>query len=518
MVPRLRLLLTATLIALPACGTEDKPSSSTGGSAGSGGNSGSGGASGSAGSGSGGVGGSSGGVGGSSGMTTCPEGPSGPKPSDYLSQFGSGSRLKARFAKAQGAPPVFEGFFDTKLSVACDFRVASDDKLRCLPREAIVNLQLGFADAACTEPVYNAEPACLTKTGYRLKRLECLDKYSVHPLVKHVSGMAEYGGSPQNCKANSKTTIYPNAAIRGAEISPDTFVAGTTKDLPAVCKATLRTVQSQDGAFGPLALLDVKSKAACRPGEGACKPARLAHAEPMFADSACTKPVTYATSLNAPSCAPPDFIRPAGGTPNFYHTVGAPVSKPVYASPCELALNKPWIQSVYELGTTKVPLQEFAQFAASTQGSGRLQAQIYQEDSSPLTTRTRHGVFFDSQLKVSCDPRLFDDKKRRCMPTDALVDRPSFEFNDANCTERLFSCSLGAQCAGAVVSYEATSPGECTTERQLSKTWRLTSKATGNYGKVGANCVSQGAPLSDRWRANAVSTSEFPEVTLETAK
>ena len=197
-------------VAALACGSDDSSASNPGGTGGTA-TGGSAGAAGSSG---------SGGSAGGSGAGACPKGASGTAPSDYLTQYKAGSRLQPRLVTAPGAPQIFDGFFDTKLGVACTFRFASDDKLRCLPLDADVAVLQGFADSACEDALWEADPACKTSTGYSRKRLECRGKFAIHPLVEHVGGVVPYNGSPGNCSATGNTTPYPNLFKRGERGQP----------------------------------------------------------------------------------------------------------------------------------------------------------------------------------------------------------------------------------------------------------------------------------------------------------
>ena len=135
----------------------------------------------------------------------------------------------------------------------------------------------------------------------------------------------------------------------------------------------------EDGSSGPLSIADVGSSVPCDARPGLCKPSRLAFEEELFTDAACTAPASYATSLDAESCTPPDFIRGMSGQPQSYFRVGPLVKTPVFAaaggSTCEPAKDKPWIGSIYELGA-EVPGSEFATLVTSQVGTGRLRAPV----------------------------------------------------------------------------------------------------------------------------------------------
>lgn len=61
--------------------------------------------------------------------------------------FSDGTRLKAQSYSFEGTAPLFVGIYDAQEKVACEFRQATDGKLRCLPANAI-----GAVDPATVLP------------------------------------------------------------------------------------------------------------------------------------------------------------------------------------------------------------------------------------------------------------------------------------------------------------------------------------------------------------------------------
>ncbi|HYJ10533.1 MAG TPA: hypothetical protein VEX18_16035, partial [Polyangiaceae bacterium] len=88
------------------------------------------------------------------GREDCLIGPEEDQPDAYLYEFQSGTRLQARYYEVPELGPVFAGFFDSELGEWCDFLLASDDTLRCLPRSTESTEQLGYADALCQDDVW----------------------------------------------------------------------------------------------------------------------------------------------------------------------------------------------------------------------------------------------------------------------------------------------------------------------------------------------------------------------------
>src|SRR4051812_83341 len=61
----------------------------------------------------------------------------------------SGSRLRARLATA-GSARLFVGWHDTALAIDCNYAVASDGTMRCLPE---YNVSSFYDDSECKNPV-----------------------------------------------------------------------------------------------------------------------------------------------------------------------------------------------------------------------------------------------------------------------------------------------------------------------------------------------------------------------------
>jgi len=82
--------------------------------------------------------------------------------------FADGSRLKAQSYVVDGAAPLFVGIYDAQEKVACEFRQATDGKLRCLPATSI-----GAVDPATVLPPERWQEGTETAgeaTGLRLRQ------------------------------------------------------------------------------------------------------------------------------------------------------------------------------------------------------------------------------------------------------------------------------------------------------------------------------------------------------------
>lgn len=444
----------------------------------------------------------------------CPTGALGSPPSDYITQFGSGTRLAARYYAADGMPPIFAGFFDTELGVECDFVLASDDEWRCLPRSAATIGHLGWADTGCTKDVYRLSTACADQPAYLRVVLECRDKFAVHEAVPH-TGETHYG-TPDSCSGGSVVSDV-DAFTAGAEVPATSFVAGTPRDLPGVCDAGLRIIEATDGAFGPLEVFDVASGAACEAADGFCTPAHRAHHTPsLFGDAACMEPIQVASSVDAASCAAPVFIRSVD-TDGYYRVAGA-ATQDVWSESggCEPALDRPWIGSLWELGEF-VPPEGLAALSAIDLGSGRLRATAIGEGATPLMQSARLPNFVDTERSERCWLLPFDADVWRCVPTDAFLNSEPVAFDDPNCELPLFEC-FDEVCTGKLVYSRTLPPDRCVTTPDVATVWEFGPAATGNYQKVGEACMEVGPAEPVHYRLIEASPSEFAVVTLSTAE
>ncbi len=427
-------------------------------------------------------------------------------------EFGSGSRLLARYYSAPGMPPVFAGFYDSTLGVPCDFLLGSDDELRCLPRPAALNSHFGSTNSDCTGDIWEGNPVCAEAPGYVREQLECADKFSVHRLTPY-EGTSVYRGNASNC-ADEGPGPFENTFVMGPQVAPEKFVRGTLKVLPGVCRATLGVVEAEDGAYGPMQLFDVARMVACVASGGTCWPSRRAFEEPMFSDDMCTVETSNATWTNAASCAPPGLIRGISG--DLYEP-GPMVDEPVYSAltgACEPALNKPWIESIYSLGD-RVDPEQLAEFTATRQGDKRLQALVISEGSTPLITDS--SQFFDAESGDPCAVELFDDGQWRCIPAIEFGGHED-TYNDADCSEPVRTCQQ-EDCMGSILFDDTADPESCSAQRLVTAVWRVTTHATGYYTNYGGDgpCTELGEPQDYHWVVEPVDDSELASLELEHA-
>lgn len=444
-------------------------------------------------------------------------------PADYLDEFQSGTRLKARYFAAPGMPPVFAGFYDTELEVVCDFATASDGKLRCLPRDVMHEVQLGFLDADCERAAYQTASACSTEKGYVRRQGACHERYDVLQLELVPSASPLYFKNSEEC-VDGDTTLTPGPEVftTGAPVDPTTFVEGNARDLPGVCAGSLRVVEGKDGSRGPLAIIDVASGAACEHSlnaePSACWPVRRGFEESsLYQDAVCSDKIAAATWPSGPECPGPDFIRPISRDIYLY-AVGSLHESPIYSGigSCEPAQQKPWIGSVYALGEPKAR-EDFASFDGVPLGEGRLRAYVMREQGTALmVAHGPDGAYLrDAEREVDCTPMRFSDGVYRCLGSDTLyaLGTPQ-EYDDELCTKPLRRCG-SEPCEGKIVFDRTLDTDACAVEAEVSAVWKLGAPATKYYVKQGDLCTEVGPPSSDLYTVDEVSWSEFPTLTLE---
>jgi hypothetical protein len=294
-------------------------------------------------------------------------------------------------------------------------------------------------------------------------------------------------------------------------------VLGEVEDLPGECGAAVRIIGGEDGSVAAFELVDLASGAVCRRGSGHCRPRHVAYEEPnLFEDDACTTEVSVATSLNAPGCAPPDFIRPLDAEPEWY-TAGPAYDGDLYSGlgDCQPALDQPWINSLYELGEA-VSSADLVELGEVLLGDGRLQARVVTEGDTPLIPAEGEFIFYDTELSAECFLRLFDDGTYRCIASNVLSGTSWLdEWQDDGCTVPIRRC--GADCDDTIIYDVDVLSDSCGTEHPATAVWRITEPATAYYRGSPESCVDNGTPSEDMWLVESVPLSDFPEIELLTA-
>lgn len=134
----------------------------------------------------------------------------------------SQSRLVERTLLVGGAPVRRAALFDPAIDDECRFEKAADGKTRCLPAHAVAPSR-GFADAACTTPLFFADP-CLPPP----KRARLVEGSSCDPVVRIHTVNAAAHAFDRNAEGSCvERPLTPEELVAGDEIPPTAFVEAT---------------------------------------------------------------------------------------------------------------------------------------------------------------------------------------------------------------------------------------------------------------------------------------------------
>lgn len=223
----------------------------------------------------------------------------------------SGSRLRARVVEADGVV-AFLGWTDTQLGVACDYALAGDGELRCLPSGGGPSTTSACAPLVMYEPSRPRDPGCPA---------------SADPPDDSAYAWKVVEGSCAtqcDCAANAPRDIFrrgaalpcapdtigqPYEAIR---IDPTTFVRAHVETIETGGRLALRVAVGDDGSRRVLGAFDTARARACEPlgmlagtSDTTCiAPEEIAWAPGIyFSEASCTssQEVAYATRCMAPA-------------------------------------------------------------------------------------------------------------------------------------------------------------------------------------------------------------------------
>jgi len=221
-----------------------------------------------------------------------------------LAGYASGSRLRARVLDGGGEPVRFEGFVDTKLGVRCDFAVAQDGVVRCLPTD---DWSTYFADSACSQPLIVAAPGCAAPPPYvRVStgpaasctwepRLDAGRDEVLAPGSALGSVPSLYSSNGSSCGPATSMPTAGSTIYTAHVLAPGTFVAASEATDPRGARIGARVLLAQDGAAEVIGYFDEKAHAPCDVIQESigwwsdlCIPTTMAWAND-WADAACTQ-------------------------------------------------------------------------------------------------------------------------------------------------------------------------------------------------------------------------------------
>jgi hypothetical protein len=134
----------------------------------------------------------------------------------------SQSRLVERTLLVGGAPVRRAALFDPAIDDECHFEKAADGRTRCLPAHAVAPSR-GFADAACTTPLFFADP-CLPPP----KRARIVEGAACDPVVRIRAVTAATHAFDRSADGTCvERPPTPEELVAGDEIPPTEFVEAT---------------------------------------------------------------------------------------------------------------------------------------------------------------------------------------------------------------------------------------------------------------------------------------------------
>lgn len=342
----------------------------------------------------------------------------------------SGTRLRRRYLEGGEGAYVTVDLWDTQMETVCSYREATDGMLRCLPDAAV---ELTYADAACSQPVYVARDYdCETPYARSLVDSAIYEQTDT-PAV--LSG-ALYVETSFGCEPYS---FDPGAEHWVAKLVPSNqFVQGTVEDEVRADNMAARFIAGSDGSRWLQETVHRNRGYTCVFDEQfRCVP-RVSHGI-YYADAGCSEPLH---SIRGDSVPPmlPDPVRDAENClqrfdyfetgPNVFPTTIYYVDSDGSCMP-RAASN----QRTYYRRGAQIPLGSFPTASIALEGSSTLQARRYVDaDGEPLGAAY---AFWDTSRDEVCDPtELADDGSVVCLTRDrGFVS--GVQFADSTCTEQI---------------------------------------------------------------------------------
>lgn len=372
--------------------------------------------------------------------------------------------------EAPGATPLTVGIFDQKRGEHCSFVADRTGTPRCLPLPATeVELQIHYADAACTQPIYYAPNAKSAQAlldrnvAVPLPAEGCETRYAVGTL-KEISATQRFYPRDSSCVA-----LPPAVQEQGShyfvlerEADPEGWVSAQEVDGELLGeRVRVRRFATQDQGDFDARLIDERWNKPCTLTDGTdaliCAVPILRNHSLYFTDAECRGDYLWP----AATCPEPAYIGDFGLKGDKF-TLGELWQGPIFsqAKVCEPADTsyegqKGYWQRGEPLGEDAVAIVSWA-----NAGSARLQLMgLRADDGTPQVVsdtlfggssfgKSSHTArFHDSQLQVGCRPVWTPDAGVRCVPTTTLIDPYTFlMFADADCTDPAYLCTVPEDC------------------------------------------------------------------------
>ena len=366
-------------------------------------------------------------------------------PSEAL--FASGSRLRAVAESGGSNSQVLAWFDDTELGIECTFATDLSARWRCMPR-TVVTLA-GYADSACTQPVYRCpsctggetlvrrfDPGCNEQTPY-VEDLASAD-LTVPIVGRPVSIALDVSASapPRFDRVGDTCGVLPNAVgsfVVGDVADQSKFAEATLHDRPVDDEVGARTLIGVDGSLqryaaymiadGRICRFDRRAERSCIPGT---QPSQYLLPFAAFytasVDGKCSGATVYASSAD-PTCEGVSHALTSDGVISVESHID-PVYEAYFGSTsCTVTTRD---LAFWRPTTAPVSLPLVDELAV---GSGAARPVFYAEKGTPLQFTTR----WTDATNMPCTPRE-TAAGRRCLPPTVSLYPDYRIFDDAACT------------------------------------------------------------------------------------
>jgi hypothetical protein len=446
-----------------------------------------------------------------------------PAPSEVSSipALGAGSfRLKAIQQEAAGTPTWTIGIWDSAEDLECEFTLAEDGQLRCLPKNAWSLVHAGYSDPNCTQPAFNdISPGVDSLPGVRPAGAPKLLTVTLDACAS-MGRSAVYEVAPQQAELYSKdggtcrALGLPASWVATSHVAPERFQLGVRERVPASDNYEFNQVAAEGASF-TVGLRSRALDADCSPsvtGDVAgtvnaalCLPP-TAGTSPFgyFSDVGCTTPLAYSFS----ACDYDFALLSVDGEYSLQRA--SAYSGDVYGgaslNECE-ALAEDIVDAAefFELNTEQLPLPTLTPILT---GTDRLHLE-YLTDGDAWLLPTR---YLDVERDEPCQPVLTENAGLRCLPIVEEVHLGKYEiFADSACTLPASRCDLlllEYTEAGATTLYAA---GETPSEQYAVYTWQ-TVDGVQTCAKDAA-LSSGGARVPYCTRGESLPLDAFPPIT-----
>jgi hypothetical protein len=436
------------------------------------------------------------------------------------------TRLEAWQLEAEGAPALpLGGFWDTAEQVACQFRLAADGLLRCLPDQPDgFSGTDTFADPQCQQTIFVAfrsdgQAASSRPWTVPIAQTAC-EPVRYQPLrpIPADSALYRVGDTGSGCQRIPAGELSFPQLMMVAD-TPDRWQPGTESDGRRLSDR-LRTMEiaTADGVRFVSRVIDDRWTADCAfyPPTAAdgveCRPPTVTATGSLFADDACMTNEL----ISVLGCGPPPALIQRGSA---RFALGAQfLGTPFQLDPKRGCLtgtappaDGPTGTHLYLVGAS-AGADAIATARRGTAGTGRFRLQGLLDAHDALVAIGANlypygggARYADSVANEDCSPVWTPDGAVRCAPASVAILTPPIYFTDAGCTKPSFYCTKGDACDTQKViltthdargRYVATAAYATSTRLAMTN---LYSGSPGSCSQVGANVGNNsvlGTPLS----------------------